>query len=334
MGDSATAVIGAGSWGTALAILLARNGWPTLLWARDPARVTEMARSRSNARYLPGLVFPERLELESDLAAVVARTQDLLIVVPSCAFLSTLEQIAELAPKRPRLAWATKGFDPGTGRLLHQVVAEVFPPDTPTAVLSGPTFAAEVARGLPTALTAASAWPDFAATLARRLHNRAFRVYTSEDVVGVQFGGAVKNVFAIAAGITDGLEFGSNARAALVARALAEMIRIGKALGGRAETFMGLAGVGDLVLTCTDDQSRNRRLGLALGRGESMAEAVTGIGQVVEGVGTVKEVMRLAEEHAIEAPITEQVYHVLYSQRTPLQAAEALLMREQKPETP
>jgi glycerol-3-phosphate dehydrogenase (NAD(P)+) len=254
------------------------------------------------------------------------------VVVPSHAFRETLTRLTPRLKPHMRIAWATKGLEPESGKLLHEVAEEIVGA-RPAAVISGPTFAREVAAGLPTAVTVASATPQFAADLASRLHSDTFRAYTSDDVIGVEVGGAVKNVLALAAGIADGLGFGANTRAALITRGLAEIMRLGVALGGKRETFMGLAGLGDLVLTCTDDQSRNRRLGLALARGTSLSDALREIGQIVEGVATAREVMRLAKAHGIEMPISEQVHCVLHEGKNPRAAVQSLLQREQKAET-
>ena len=331
--DARIAVLGAGSWGTALAIQLARNGVPTLLWGRGTGQMLQMAAERSNPRYLPGIPFPDGLTPTADLAQAIAESDHLLLAVPSHAFRDTLRQIAPQLQPGCRIAWATKGLEPGSRRLLHQIIAEELGPERPCAVISGPTFAREVAKGLPTAVTVASRDEAIAAYFAACLHGGAFRAYTGTDVVGVELGGACKNVLAIAAGIADGLGFGANTRAALITRGLAELMRLGVHLGGQAETFMGLAGLGDLVLTCTDDQSRNRRVGLALGKGDALDEAVASIGQAVEGVKSAPEVRQLAREQGIEMPITEQVYRVLYEGVPAQQAVEALLQREQKPET-
>lgn len=328
----AIAVLGAGSWGTALAILLARNGLATRLWGRNPRHLSEMRDTRENARYLPGVKFPDGLEICVDLAQAVSGAQDILLVVPSHAFRQSVQALTSFLDAGARLAWATKGMEPGTGKLLHRVVAEEIGDRVAKAVVSGPTFAHEVAVGLPTAITVASDSPDFAADLAGYLHNDAFRAYTSDDITGVELGGAVKNVLAIAAGIADGLGFGANTRAALITRGLAEMMRLGAELGGRRETFMGLAGLGDLVLTCTDNQSRNRRLGLELARGVGLDAALAYIGQVVEGVQTAQEVLRLATRADVEMPIAQQVYRVLYERCSPRDAVQALLAREPKPE--
>lgn len=329
----ATTVFGAGAWGTALATLLAGNGQPVCLWGRNAGHLQEMADSRVNSHYLPGVVLSESLRFESDLAVAVASAQDLLLVVPSHAFRHTLEAIKPYVSESNRLIWASKGFEQETGRLLHQVAEDVLGATCPIAVITGPTFALEVAKGLPTALTVASTHQAFAAEIATRLHNDTFRAYTSFDVPGVEVGGAVKNILAIAAGISDGLGFGANARAALITRGLTEVMRLGEALGGQKETLMGLAGLGDLLLTCTDDQSRNRRFGLALGRGQSISEARASINQVVEGIDAAREVHRLAESLAIEMPITDQVYRVLFDQCPPREAVHHLLTRQQKAES-
>lgn len=331
--ERAIAVFGAGSWGTALALLLARNGHPTLLWAHRPEHAAAMARERRNPRFLPDQHFPDTLQVCSAFGEALAAADDLLLVVPSGGFRETLEALAPRLGPRHRVAWGTKGLEPGSHLLLHELARRVLGEAIPLAAVSGPSFAGEVARGLPTALTVASEDETFAQAVAARLHGPSVRAYTSGDVIGVEIGGAVKNVLAIAAGIADGLGFGANARAALITRGLAEVTRLGVALGGRAETFTGLAGLGDLVLTCTDDQSRNRRMGLGLGHGQSVAETQAAIGQVVEGVRTAREVRALAAERGVEMPITEQVYGVLYDGVAPEQAVRALLEREPKPET-
>lgn len=331
--EASTAVIGAGSWGTALAVLLARNGKSTVLWARDAQKVAAMERERCNRRYLPDITLPPALTLSADLPAVVNNCRDLLVVVPSHAFRSTLETLRPYLRNEQRLAWATKGFEPYTGKLLHEVVADVLGEDIATAVVSGPTFAKEVAKGLPTAVTVASTNESFASELAERLHDETFRAYTSEDVIGVEVGGCVKNALAIAAGIADGLGFGANTRAALITRGLVEIMRLGDVLGGHRETFMGLAGLGDLVLTCTDNLSRNRRFGLAMGRGMGKDEALASIDQVVEGLQAAREVHNLATKIGVEMPITQQVYEVLYEAKPARDAVHDLLARQQKAET-
>ena len=318
-------MLGAGSWGTALAIQFARAGHPVVLWGRSEADIAEMARARCNRRYLPGTAFPEPLSVTADLAAAVAAADDVLIAVPSQGFRATVEALASL--KVRRLAWATKGFELETGLLPYQIVAQIFSEQIPMAVLSGPTFAREVAAGLPSAMTIASADEKYAQHLAESISTDTFRAYTSSDVAGVEVGGATKNVYAIGAGISDGLGFGANTRIALIARGLVEMTRLGLALGGRSETFMGLAGMGDLVLTCTDDQSRNRRFGLALAHGADVRSALESIGQVVEGYNGARAVYRVAARHGVQMPIVEQVYKVLYEGADPRAAVTALMRR-------
>jgi len=326
------AVLGAGSWGTALAIQFARTGHPTLLWGRDPAALAVLGRERVNARYLPGAAFPPALDVEPDLARAVARATDVLIAVPSRAFRATLSALKPLLAPGQRVAWATKGFELDTGRLPHEVAREVLGPGVPVAVLSGPTFAAEVGRGLPTAMTVASPDGAFADDLAQTLSGEKFRAYTSPDIIGVEVGGAVKNVLAIGTGIADGMGYGANTRIALITRGLAEMTRLGLALGARRETFMGLAALGDLVLTCTDDQSRNRRFGLAIAAGRSPAEAAAAIGQVVEGALAARAVRAVARRVHVEMPIAEQVYAVLHEGRDVREAVRALMARELREE--
>jgi glycerol-3-phosphate dehydrogenase (NAD(P)+) len=333
-GRARIAVLGAGSWGTALAILLARNGVDTTLWGRDPQQVAAMQRTRRNARYLADAELPASLALSSDLAATVAANPLLLIVTPSHAFGALVREIAALARPLDGVAWATKGFDPDSGRFLHEVAEDAFGTRVPLAVVTGPSFAKEVAHGLPTAVTVHSNDPDFASRIAQLLHASAFRAYTGTDMIGAELGGAMKNVLAVATGVADGMQLGLNARAGMITRGLNEMLRLNATLGGKAETIMGLAGVGDLVLTCTGDLSRNRRLGMALGRGVKLDHAVREIGQVVESVQTVNQVAALAQQHGIELPITEQVRRVLAQEITPAEGLRNLLAREQKPEYP
>lgn len=331
-GQGTIAVIGAGSWGTALAILLARQRSNTYLWARDPAYLQTMQAAKCNTRYLPGIQFPDSLILSSNLAETVAKVEDILVVVPSHAFRSIIQQLAHVMSPGQRLIWASKGFESGSGKLMHQVINEILGTDLLTAIVSGPTFALEVAQNYPTTVTIASTNPGFAKQLAQRLHGDNFRAYTSEDVIGVEVGGGVKNILAIAAGIADGLGFGANTRTALITRGLTEIMRLGIVLGGQRETFMGLSGLGDLVLTCTDDLSRNRRLGLALGRGKSLKDALATIDQVVEGVQAAREVNDLAISMGVDMPISQQVYQVLYESKAPKDAVQTLLSRELKGE--
>jgi len=325
------AVIGAGSWGTALGIQLARNGNEVVLWGHDPNEVAALLRDGANRHYLPGVQLPAGLTPSNDLVTTLLNADEVLIVVPSHAFAGVCTEIARLRPGIKTLSWATKGFDPESHDLLSNVAARHLP-DCDLAVVSGPTFAGEVARGLPTAITVASNNPMHAERVAAYLHGENFRAYTSDDLVGVQVGGASKNVMAIAAGISDGLGFGANARAALITRGLHEITRLGIALGGKPETFMGLAGLGDLALTCTDDQSRNRRMGLALARGLDIDAARREIGQEVEGVSTAREVRVKAQALDIEMPITEQTYRVLYENLDPRMAVQNLLNRQAKSE--
>jgi glycerol-3-phosphate dehydrogenase (NAD(P)+) len=324
-------VLGAGSYGTALAFCLARNGIPTYLWGRDPKQMAAMSRNRCNQRYLPDAIFPDALAIEADLSTAVSLSRDLLVVTPSHGFADLLKQIKPMLRADHRIIWATKGLEPETGRLLHDVAAEILGNEFPFAALSGPTFAKEMVAGLPTAISLSSTDEQLAQDFANKLHcTKTFRVYKNSDFIGVQLGGAVKNVIAIGAGLADGLGFGSNARTALITRGLAELTRLGVKLGAQPETFMGMAGLGDLVLTCTDNQSRNRRFGLALGQGKGIEQAMHSIDQVVEGYRNTKEVHILAERMSIEMPICEQIYQVLYHAKSPKEAALDLLGREQK----
>ncbi|MEO1421014.1 MAG: NAD(P)H-dependent glycerol-3-phosphate dehydrogenase [Pseudomonadota bacterium] len=322
------AVIGAGSWGTALAIQYARAGSEVRLWGRDTAQLAAMTSARCNERYLPEGPFPDRLRAVVSLEEALDGIDEVLVSVPSHGLRETLRLLKEKRPDGLRVAWATKGLELSTGKLPHEVVGEILGADAgPFAVLSGPTFAKELARGLPTALTVGSADSEFAGNIAARISDPAFRAYTSDDIVGVEVGGAIKNIMAIGAGISDGLGFGANARVALITRALSEMTRFGVARGARQETFMGLAGMGDLVLTCTDNQSRNRRMGLALAAGKTIEEAEAEIAQVVEGVLAARAVRDAASELELEMPITEQIYRVLYEGVKPIDAFHALMQR-------
>ena len=326
------AVLGAGSWGTALAVLLARNGYRTLFWGHDAARQARLAHDRENTRYLPGIRLPDNLHIREDLLETVEEATHLLVVVPSHAFRATLDAIKARLSAQAIVAWATKGLEPATGRLLSQVACEVLGDARAIGVISGPTFAKEVAQGQPTAVTVAARDAATAEAIANWLRSDRVRVYTSTDLVGVELGGAIKNVLAIATGISDGLGLGANARAALITRGLAEMRRLIEAMGGKPETVMGLAGIGDLVLTCTDNQSRNRQVGLALGKGRTLSVTLAEIGQVAEGVATAREVRQLAQRLQVEMPIIEQVCRVLFEDVPPQTAVQTLLKREVRPE--
>ncbi len=291
-----------------------------------------MATDRENARYLPDVRFPPNLIANSDIEECVDGARDILVVVPSHGLRETLTTIRPLLGSQSRVCWATKGFELHSGKLPHQVAAEVLGSDRSIAVLSGPTFAKEVGAGLPTAMTIAANDSEFADSLAKSLSSDKFRAYTSDDIIGVEVGGAVKNVLAIAAGMSDGLGFGANTRIALITRGLVEMKRLGVALGADRDTFMGLACMGDLVLTCTDNLSRNRRMGLALAGGMSIEEAKREIQQVVEGVLAAEAVKEVADELSIEMPICHQVYRILYEGTSPREAVTALMSRELKAE--
>ncbi len=326
-------VIGAGSFGTALAIQLARRGSPTLLWGRDAERIAQMQSERENQQYLPGCHFPVKLVATSDLEATVAESEDLLIATPSHALRQTLQVLRPLLRPGQGIASACKGLEPRTSHLVHEVIEAEVGPEHPMAVISGPTFAKELGLGLPTAVTIASPDQGFAERVAMRMHGDGFRAYWTDDLPGVEIGGAAKNVMAIGVGIADGLGLGANTRAALITRGMAEIMRLAEALGARAETLMGLAGMGDLVLTCTDNQSRNRRMGLLLAQGRTVNEAIHEIRQVVEGVRAAPEVLRLATRVDVDMPITAAVTAVLDGDLSPVEAVRALATRPAKAET-
>jgi len=327
------AVLGAGSWGTALAIQFGRSGHPTRLWGRDREALAQAAASRRNARYLPTASFPDSLLVQPELADALAGARDVLIAVPSHAFRQVLHSALPFLTADTRLAWATKGFELATGLLPHQVAREVLGSARSVAVLSGPTFANEVGKGLPTAMTVASPDAAFAKALAVGLSCENFRAYTSTDIIGVEVGGAVKNVLAVGAGLSDGLGFGANTRVALITRGLVEMMRLGVAAGANRETFMGLAGLGDLVLTCTDDQSRNRRFGLLLAAGHSAQQALAEIGQVVEGYAAAKAAHAVAQRMNVEMPLCAGIHRVLYEGVPARDAVRELMTRPIKSET-
>jgi glycerol-3-phosphate dehydrogenase (NAD(P)+) len=326
------AVLGAGSWGTALAMQLVRGGARTLLWGRSLQHMEAMKAAGCNQRFLPDIRFPDGLELEPLLEKAVRSADEVLIVVPSHAFVEIVSKIEPWLRPGQGLAWACKGLEPGSGHFLHHAATQAIGAGRPMAVVTGPSFAAEVAANLPTAVTVAGSVPEYNARIALSLHGGNFRAYTSDDIVGAELGGAVKNVLAVATGICDGMGFGNNARAALITRGLAEMMRLGRTLGAQEQTLTGLAGMGDLVLTSTGDLSRNRRLGLALGAGKTVKEAIEEIGQVVEGVSTSEEVWRLAKRHGVEMPISEQINGIIHKGWDPSRSVRELLSREQKPE--
>lgn len=327
-----TAVVGSGSWGTALAMQLARVGCEVRLWGRDPDHVHQMAQERQNRRYLPDIPFPEKLVPQVDLAECVSGAPLVLVATPSHSFADMIARIRPHMDVAKGLCWASKGFEPGSGRFLHEVAQDLFGEDYPLAVATGPSFAREVAEDLPTALVAASTDQDYARLVAEALHGGNFRAYLSDDIVGAELGGAAKNVLAIGTGVCDGMGLGLNARAALITRGLAEITRLALALGGRQETLMGLSGMGDLVLTCTGDLSRNRRFGLALGKGLSVEEALAEIGQVVEGAKAAREVVRLGRQTGVEMPIAEHVSAVLDGDISPAEGVKRLMSRDLKRE--
>jgi len=331
------AVLGAGAWGSALAIHLSRIGHQVKLWDHNPENASALESARENVRYLKGVSFPESLSVQSDLKVTLAKVDAVLMVVPSQAFREVLQNMHQIMVETQKgyyhLAWATKGFEPETSLMLHEVVQEELGEHISFAVLSGPTFAAEVARGLPTAMVSASQDQAEAQFWADAFHCDTFRMYTQSDVVGVEIGGAYKNIMAIATGLSDGLRLGANARAALIGRGMVEMMRFGDVLGAKNETMMGLSGLGDLVLTCTDDLSRNRRFGLMLAQSQRPAEEVIEeIGQVVEGVKAVKAVKLIADKYQLDLPIMEQVYNIIVGQSTAEQAVTELMRRHGRSE--
>ncbi len=326
------AVLGAGAWGTALASAFADRHAVTL-WTRDPAHAADLASTRENLRYLPGHRLPAAVAVGADLGRCLDGADLMLAVVPTGALAATLERIEAIPGARERpLVWACKGFDAATGELPHRIIARVRTGAAASGVLSGPSFAAEIARGLPAALTLASADAGFARATAHALHSSRLRVYSSTDVIGVEVGGAAKNVMAIAAGICDGLALGLNARAALVTRGLAELTRLGLKLGGRPDTLMGLSGAGDLILTCTGDLSRNRQVGLRLAQGVPLAEILRTLGHVAEGVSSAHSLSTLARDNGVEMPITEAVCGVLDGRLQPAEAVDGLMRRDPRPE--
>jgi glycerol-3-phosphate dehydrogenase (NAD(P)+) len=324
------AVLGAGAWGTALALTFLRHH-SVALWARDPTKLGELAQTRTNQRYLPGFPLPAELELQPELGRAIGSAELILVAVPSSGLRQTLTRVKQARVSMP-LVWACKGFETGSAKLPTEVAQEELGKGYPCGVLSGPSFAEEVARGLPAAVTLASRDGDFAQATAKRLHDARFRVYSSDDEVGIEVAGAVKNVMAIATGICDGLGLGLNARAALITRGLAEVARLALQLGGRMETVMGLGGMGDLILTCTGDLSRNRRVGLELASGHALSSILNDLGHVAEGVASAAEVRRLAARFNVDMPISEAVCRILYDGVPPKLAVEQLLSREPKAE--
>ncbi|POZ61308.1 NAD(P)H-dependent glycerol-3-phosphate dehydrogenase [Chromobacterium alticapitis] len=326
------AILGAGAWGTALAIAFARHHQVTL-WARDAAQIEQMADERLNRRYLPDCPFPDLLKLSANLAEAVEGAELLLIVTPMSGLRPTLKALTALKTPLPPVLWACKGFEAGSSLLPHQVVAEELPADHACGVLSGPSFAREVAQGMPAAVTIASDDAEFAARVARELHSPRLRLYANDDLVGVEVGGAVKNVMAIATGVADGLHFGLNARAALITRGLAEITRLAMALGASQHTMMGLSGMGDLILTCTGELSRNRQVGLKLAEGKPLPQVLQELGHVAEGVATAREVLTMAERLQVDMPITAAVCGLLYQGNDPAQVVDGLLNRSPKSES-
>jgi glycerol-3-phosphate dehydrogenase (NAD(P)+) len=327
-------VIGAGSWGTTLADLLARKGHAVTLWVFEPDLAQRMAASRENDIYLPGFPLAEHLAVTADLAAVAAGRQMLVLVPPSQVMRAVVQQAAPHIAPGTLLVSAAKGIENDTLLPMSEVLTQILPAGLAAnlAYLSGPSFAREVAAGMPTAVVAAAARPEVARQVQEAFSTETFRVYTNDDVVGVELGGALKNVIALAAGVSDGLGFGYNTRAALITRGLAEMTRLGVAMGASPATFAGLAGMGDLVLTCTGDLSRNRTVGMELGRGRKLEEVLAGMKMVAEGVKTTLAAYQLARRLAVEVPITEQMYLILYQGKEPRQAVADLMLRELKPE--
>jgi len=324
----AVAVLGAGSWGTALAIQLARNGLQVRLWGHDPAHTERLRELRENTDYLPGFRLAENIDPLASLEAAMTQAPYLLIAIPSKGFRALVKAIKPLITEDQALFWASKGFEIETGMLLHEVLDEELPQHR-YGVISGPTFATEVAKGLPAAIACAGNDAQTTENFAQRLRGHHFRAYTTEDIIGVELGGALKNVLAIAVGVADGLGFGANTRAALITRGLSEIMRLGKQLGAHQQTMMGLAGLGDIILTCTDNQSRNRRFGLALGQGKTIAQAEIEVGQTVEGLRAANAIHIKAKQLGLDLPIIQEVYRLLYEGKDPHDAVRDLENRPQ-----
>jgi glycerol-3-phosphate dehydrogenase (NAD(P)+) len=329
--QSPIAVLGAGAWGTALSLLLLRNGNSVRLWSYEAAQAEVMRAQRVNPDFLPDFILPDELLIDSDINAILEGVNDILLAVPSQAFANTLQQIKQCRENGWRIAWGTKGLG-ADGGLLHETVVQVFSQTTPAAVISGPSFAHELAAGLPTAVSLSGNQPEFLRDLVKRFHGDNLRVYENPDFIGVQLCGVIKNVLAIAVGIADGLQLGANTRCALITRGIAEMSRLNSALGGKSSTLLSLAGVGDLVLTCTDNQSRNRRFGVAIGQGMSPQQAALSINKVIEGLNNIERVRELARRFLIDIPITEEVHKILYHGHSPREVVSILLSREPKSE--
>ncbi len=330
--NSVLGVIGAGSYGTALALSTASKGLPVMLWCRNSETAQKLQTTRENSKYLPGIRFADSLTVTSSLQEVMQNCRDILVVVPSHTFAEVLGRLKEYITPEHRIAWATKGMDLKTGKLLSVVATEILGSTVPMAALSGPTFAVELAKGLPTAIAVAGTNSDFIKDFIDIMHTKTFRIYENSDLLGMQLGGAIKNVIAIGAGLSDGLGFGANARTALISRGLAEMTRLGLAFGATEKSFMGLSGLGDLILTCTDNQSRNRRFGYLLGQGATCMDALEKIGQVVEGYTMSKVVRKLSEDKGVQMPICNEVYEIIYNGKSGLDAAMSLLGRSLKSE--
>jgi len=324
-------VIGAGSWGTALALQLARNGHTVNLWGHLDEHVQKLIDERENKEFLPGIAFPETIKPMMSLQQAVKDVSYILVVIPSKAYREFLQRLKPFVDENTQVFWASKGFEIETGKFLHQLVVEELEVQN-YGVISGPTFAREVAEDLPAAVTCAGSHPDATLDMAELLHGGHFRCYTSSDIIGVEIGGALKNILAIAVGAADGLGLGANTRAALITRGLSEIMRFGELMGAQKETLMGLSGLGDLILTCTDDQSRNRRFGLAIGRGMTVSEAIDSVGQTVEGYRAAKAVYKIIQQKELNLPIIEQVYLVLYEGKMPVNAVNDLEKRDLKPE--
>lgn len=325
-------MIGTGAWATALAIAIANNGNEVQLWGRNTQHLFDMRIRRSNNLYLPGVRLPDKIKFEPNFDDAITLAGHVLVAIPSAAFVEILERAKPLLADETPLSWSTKGLTPNTGDFLLDTAITILGTSRNLAVISGPSFAAEVVKNLPTAIIVASKSKIFSKNLASALRGPTLRIYTTDDVLGVQIGGTVKNVLAISAGISDSLGYGANARAALITRGIAETLRFATRLGARTNTISGLSGIGDLILTCTDNQSRNRQLGLAIGRGLTVAEAAAEVGKTVEGIYATREMLKRARKIGVEMPIMEQVYKILFEGNDPRKSVQTLLRREIKSE--